>query len=281
MKLRKLLIPFVFGGFVTAFAFPAAAECTCEKEDRSASANSADVIFWGKGKVDKDGDFVFRVSSSFKGTRRKRKHTLVPKESCSVKFEEGTNYIVFAKKEEKRSISVSSCSATTALEKAPYTETTWSAADQLPYGAGRRTVARHQRDRDNLTGRALDKVEYAAKKCESVWKKGKDKASLRINVRFDVQPDGKYEANILKYQGADSAKQSETMACLEKRLDGKKFKKFRGNAVSVRAYWRIDRIDSSMQQEKKSSVVKPFMGDASDEEDDELADVPKKSKKGG
>jgi hypothetical protein len=266
MKVANSLSPIVFGAITAFFAAPAYAQCTCDKEDRDTSLNRADIVFWGKAKRTDDGDLVFRVSKSFKGTRRKRKLTVAPLDTCGYSFEPDTPYIVFAKKEKKRTISVSACSATKELERAPYTATTWSAADELPYGVGRRTVRRHQRDRDRLTGRAIDKVRYAAKKCDAVWKGGDDKANLLLKVRFDVQPNGRYDAEILEYSGGPESNQG-TRECLADKLDGKKFRKFSGNAVSVRAYWKIDRIDASMQQEKKSSIVKPYEGDGSERED--------------
>jgi hypothetical protein len=278
MKASTLLLPLVVGGFVSLTSAPAHADCTCEQEDPSVSLNASDIVFWGKASVDKEGDVVFRVSKSYKGTRRKRKHTVVPAKECGFQFEEGTAYVVFAKKDDKRTIVVQTCSATRPLPEAPYTATTWSAADELPYGAGRRTVRSHQRDRDRLTKRALDKVKYAAKKCDPAWKKGKEEVNLLLSVRFDVQPDGKYDAEIITHEVSDKA-EADMKNCLSKRLDGKKFRKFSGNAVSVRAYWKINRIDASMQQEKTSSVVKPYEGDGS--ETKEVAKGEKSKKKGG
>lgn len=257
MPKRTLFYGLFAIAMITLFSSIASAQCSCERTDRQASLNASDVVFWGKGKVNDEGEFVFRVSKSLKGTRRKRKHTVVPKGDCSASFEEDTYYIVFADKDEKRAIHVSSCRATTALPKSPFTATTWSAADELPYGVGRRTARRHQLVRRRVTDRALDKTRYAARKCDDGWT-ADDEATLEIEVRFDVRPDGTYVATVTEY--TSPSKPVELQSCLSDKLDGKKFRKFRGNAVSVKSRWYIDRVDATLKQESKSATVIPYEG---------------------
>jgi hypothetical protein len=238
----------------------AVAQCTCEKtHDRDESYRNSHYVFYAKAIENDEGELRLRVLSEWKGSRRKRTHPVADIE-CGFEFEVGKKYLVFGEKgEERREVVVGRCNATTQLDHRPLTPQVWSLADEATYSMSRRWAARHRRGRETITRRAVGKIKHAARKCDpDVWK-GNDKMKARIEVRFDVLPGGGYSHQLLKYE-TDAETTDEIRQCLRKDLAEDKFRDFRGNAVSVRGYWIVDRIDASFGQDKSSAAVKPYAG---------------------
>jgi hypothetical protein len=255
----------LIAGFSALFALMwssvAVGQCTCERtRDRDESYREARYVFFAKAIENDDGELTLRVISEWKGSRRKRKHPVAQSE-CGFEFEPGETYMVFGEKGEKRrEVVVDRCGATAQIDHRPLTPLVWSLGDEATYSMSRRWAARHRRGRQVLTSRAVGKIKHAARKCDpDVWK-GKDEMKARIEVRFDVQPDGKYTPALLKYE-TDADTTDEIRACLKKDLAEDDFKKFRGNSVSVSGYWIIDRLDATFSQDKSSAVVEPYAGE--------------------
>lgn len=235
-----------------------ASACECQnRADRDESQRTSKLVFFGEA-VSTDDGLGFVVKEAFKGTKKKKKLLVVTDDKCDRgDFQPGKTYMVFADKAKgKRKIKVPQCRATAPTTHAPLTPTIWTLADELTYGTSRKVGNKHKSGRDKLTRTALTKLKSAAGSCEKqVWK-GKDAVSAKAEVRFDVQPDGSYAVTVTKYESP--SKDDAVAKCLDDKLTGKSFSKFPGAAVSVEAYWMLDRIDATMKREKSSAVVVPI-----------------------
>ena len=239
--------------------------CKCEREDRETSYRTAKAVFFGEASED---GATIKVLQSYKGTRKKRNLTVEAEDSCDVALSGGKKYMVYASEVSKKTVKISACSATEALEYKPITASTWSYGEELPYGTSRKMVKKHADQRAKLEKAAKDRMQRAAKSCaKSTWA-GKEKVSAHLRVRFDVQPTGEAEPVILKYEPKQDPESDETQKCLVEELAKTKFKKFSGGPLSVRAYWMLNRIDKKMKQEKKGSQVIPYK--KSEEDDNTL-----------
>ena len=257
----RYVIALMVGGAVMLSASLAAAQCTCEStRDRDESYRVAKYVFFGEAYENDDGELRLRVIENYKGTRDKRTHPIIQTD-CGFEFDAGKKYMVFAADGKgKRAVEVDRCGATTQLDHEPLTAMVWSLADELAYGTSRRWTARHASGRRQLTDRSVRKIKWSIGKCDDTWKE--PKLTAKIEVRFDIQPDGAYDHELVTYEvpGTPSA---EVMECLEKRLAEDKFGDFYGGPVSVSAYWLVDRIDRSFGQDKASAVVVPFGSEVS------------------
>lgn len=265
----RLLIATSAALLAVAWSSVAVGQCTCEQtRDRDASYRHADYVLFAKAIEDDEGELRLRVITEWKGSRRKRTHPVVDTE-CGFEFEVGKKYLVFGQKgEERRSIVVDRCNATSQMNNRPLTPQVWSLADEATYSMTRRWAARHRSGRETITSRAVGKIKHAARKCDpDVWK-GNDKMKAKIEVRFDVLPEGGYTHELISYE-TDAETTDEIRSCLREDLAEDRFRDFYGNAVSVNGYWIIDRIDASFGQDKSSAVVEKYQGDGEvDQKDD-------------
>ena len=95
----------------------------------------------------------------------------------------------------------------------PITAFIWTLADELAYKTPRKQAERHRTGRNTLTARAVKKIKFAVRSCDpKVWKaRGEMKA--RVEVRFDIQPDGSYEHVLRKYETPNETT-TEISSCL-------------------------------------------------------------------
>lgn len=256
--MKKLLC--FSGALLTILYGSSAFACECSRvEDRDESYRTAKYVFWGEAYTDDDGDLRLRVLTNYKGTRRKRTHPVADPQDCGFRFQDGKKYMVFADKgEKKRELVVGQCDATTELTHEPLTPFVWTLAEELAYNTPRRAAARHHSERTRLTDRAVRKIKWSIGKCDDSWKEAK--LTAKIEVRFDIQPEGDYEHELLTYEMPEEPS-AEVMECLEKRLAEDDFGAFHGGPISVSAYWLVDRLDRSFGQDKASAVVVPFGGE--------------------
>lgn len=231
--------------------------CQCQNtRDRDESYRTAKYVFFGEA-VSTDSGLALKVKRNYKGAKAKRNYPIAESD-CAFKFEEGKSYMVFAAKgEKKREVAVDQCGATTQLDHEPLTAVVWSLADELAYKTPRKAADRHKKARDRITARVVKKIQLAAKACDpDVWNaKGEMKA--RMEVRFDVEPDGTYTHELLKYE-TPTPPTAEVKKCLAEKLAEDDFKSFPGNRVSVSGYWLIDKIDASFGEDRDSATVLPF-----------------------
>lgn len=253
--MRHFIALFI-GTLVLSWGAAASAQCSCEQtRDRDESFRAATYVFYGEAQTNEDGELRLRVVENYKGTRDKRTHP-VNGTDCGFEFEEGQRYMVYADKGEgRRAITVDRCGTTTQVDHQPLTAMIWTLADELVYGTSRRWTARHAAGRRQLTERSVGKIKWSIKKCDDRWKEAK--LTAKIEVRFDIQPDGAYKHELVSYE-MPTETNPEVRQCLEEKLAEDKFDDFRGGPVSVSAYWIVDRIDRSFGQDKASAVVVPF-----------------------
>lgn len=232
--------------------------CQCADQlARDTAYDAADYVFFGE-VVDDEGSRALTVLENYKGTRSKRTHAIGAAGACDFRFEVGKSYIVYANKgDAKDEVVVDQCGATTQLDHAPLNASIWDISDELVYRTPRRTADAHKRARDTVTSRAVGKIKWALKKCHGeVWG-AKDDVKARVEVRFDIEPDGKYTHELLKYETAtppsDAVKQ-----CLAQRLAEDDFKSFPGGRISVASYWIIDWLDPTFGEDRSSATVIPY-----------------------
>ena len=235
--------------------------CQCQnRPDRDESLRLASFVFYGVATQTDDG-MELKVIENFKGTRAKRTHKLTSTDDCAFTFGDGDQYIVFASKGEgKNAIAVDRCTPTTKLVHPPIDASIWTLADELSFETSTRVAARHKAARDVLTERAQRKIKFAANACDpDVWK-ANENVKARVEVRFDIEPDGKYTHAVLKYETpVDTSK--EVTKCLAEKLAEDDFKSFPGGRVSVVGYWIIDRLDASFGQDRDSATIVEFKSD--------------------
>ncbi len=235
-----------------------AAACQCKtSSDRDESYRSATYVFFGI-VVSSDDGLKLKVKKNYKGTKAKRTHSITRASDCAFAFEEGKTYMVYAAKGEgKRAVAVDQCGASAQLDHQPMSQVVWSLADELAYKSSGSVAKRHKAGRDQLNARAIRKIQFAAKSCDAaVWKKTEN-VKARMEVRFDVEPDGKYTHELLKYE-TPTAASADVKKCLAEKLAEDDFKSFPGGRVSVSTYWIIDRLDATFGQDKDSATVLPF-----------------------
>lgn len=253
----KKLIAFAAATMVLLWSSVAFA-CQCqETRDRDESYRTATYVVFAEA-VQSDDGLALKVRESYKGSRSKRTHPVGEAEDCNFEFEVGKTYMVYGSKgEKKREIVVDTCGSSAQVDHEPLTFTIWSLADELTFKTNRKDADRHGRARNQITDRAVGKIKWAMKQCDpDVWK-AKEKMKARVEVRFDVQPEGDYKHTLLKYE-TPSPPGADVKKCLEEKLAEDPFKPFPGGPVSVSGYWIIDRLDASFGEDRSSATVLRF-----------------------